>query len=165
MIATTGLPSVAWDVLIAVIVLFGVVAAPVLAVTENRRPEPLRPLGDWADDVHVHIPGINNLPAKRRAPGCGPERLKAGDISWMFRPDPRPAFYSPQPAEPRPPARLTPRRVALPAPRPSGVPALPAFLWPNPGPAEPTQPVRTVYVAPVGDRRRVHVPAPLEVAS
>lgn len=163
MIATTGLPPVAWDVLIAVIVVFGVVAAPLLAVTEQRRPEPLRPLGDWGDDVHVHIPGIGGLPAKRRAPGCGPERLKAGDISWLRTPDDTVSWQG-QAIDPAP-ARLTPRRVALPAPRPSGVPALPAFRWPDPGPPEPTQPVRTVYVAPVGDRRRVHVPAPLEVAS
>lgn len=164
MTATTGLTDAEWLQLglgFAVCCVLAVVVAAVSERARDRAESPLLPLGDWRDDVHVRIPGINNLPAKRRVKGSGPERLKAGDVSWIWTPDSTVSWQG-QPIPPAP-ARLTLRQ--LPAPRPSGVPALPAFLWPNPGPAEPTRPVRTVYVAPVGDRRHVLVPAPLEAAS
>lgn len=72
------------DVILAVLAVVVVVATPVLVVTEHRREEPLQPIGDWRDHS-VRVPGLS-MPAKRRVKGSGPERLRAGDISWIHDP-------------------------------------------------------------------------------
>lgn len=145
-------------VLAAIVVVPLYVWAWVVDLRNSRAEEPLESLGDWPDTVHVHIPGINNLPAKRRVKSCGPERLRAGDISWMFRPDDTVSWQG-QPI-PAAPARFTPRRV----PAPTAAPALPAQLWPDLGPA--TQPTPAVWEVPaLRDTRHVWVPAPEARAS
>jgi hypothetical protein len=141
------------DVILAVLAAVFVVGGPVLAVTEHRRErreEALQPLGDWADNVHVHIPGINNLPAKRRVKGSGPERLKGGDLAWVW--DDRYEACIPAHVQRTPLPASTYHPSAAPRPAAPGA-ALPldGFGWPdaNPTPLPATQPHRTVFTVPV----------------